>query len=145
MAVIKKPVANVKLQIPAGGATPAPPVGPALGQHQVNIMEFCKQFNERTKNMPKDLILPVKITIYSDRSFTFQVKTPLTSALLKQRAKLEKGASSPGREVVGKIKRSDIREIAKIKLPDLNVDDLEKAEKIIEGTAKSMGLVIVED
>ncbi len=144
MAVLKKKIANVKLQLPPAGATPAPPVGPALGQYQVNIMEFCKHFNEKTKNMSKDLILPVKITIYSDRSFTFQIKTPLTSALLRARAKLEKGATNPGREVVGRIKRSDIREIAKIKLPDLNVDALEKAEKIIEGTARSMGL-IVED
>lgn len=142
MAVTKKPVAEVKLQLPPGGATPAPPVGPALGQHQVNIMEFCKQFNERTKNMDKNLILPVRITIYSDRSFTFKIKTPLTSVLLRQKAKIEKGASSPGRETVGKIKRADIREIARIKLPDLNVSDIEKAEKIIEGTARSMGLVI---
>lgn len=144
MAVVKKVIANLKLQISAGGATPAPPVGPALGQHQVNIMEFCKQFNEKTKHMAKDLILPVKITVYSDRSFTFQIKTPLTSVLLRQKAKLEKGANNPGRETVGKIKRSDINEIVKIKLPDLNVDDIKKAEKIIEGTAKSMGL-IVED
>lgn len=138
----KKVVAQIKLQIPAGGASPAPPVGPALGQHQVNIMEFCKQFNEKTKDMDKDLILPVRITVYSDRSFKFKIKTPLTSALLKKKARIETGAHSPGKEVVGKIKRSDLVEIARIKLPDLNTDDLDKAVKIIEGTARSMGLQV---
>lgn len=138
----KKVVAEIKLQIPAGGASPGPPVGPALGQHQVNIMDFCKQFNEKTKNMEKDLVLPVRITVYADRSFKFKIKTPLTSALLKRKARIETGAHNPGKEVVGKVKRGDLVEIAKLKMPDFNTDDIDKAVKIIEGTAKSMGLEV---
>lgn len=133
----------VKLQLPAGQATPSPPVGPALGQHGVNIMEFCKAFNERTKN-EVGTIIPVVVTVYSDRSFSFVTKTPPTTFLLKRAAKIAKGAHTPGREVVATITESAIREIAKIKLPDLNTDDLEVAVKIIKGSAKSMGLEIVE-
>ena len=138
----KKPVvAQIKLQIPAGKANPAPPVGPALGQHGVNIMEFCKAFNERTKN-EGDVIISVVITVYKDRSFTFELKTPPASSLLKMAAKIEKGSGEPNRKKVGKVTRKDIERIAKIKLRDLNAYDLEKAMKIIEGTAKNMGVEI---
>ncbi len=140
----KKVQAMVKLQIPAGAANPSPPVGPALGQHGVNIMEFCKQFNARTKDQPPGTIIPVVVTIYSDRSFTFITKTPPASVLIKQAIKIEKGSSEAKRTIVGKITKSQIREIAKVKLPDLNTDDIEKAMKIIEGTAKSMGVQVVE-
>ena len=140
-----KPVkAVVKLQIPAGQATPAPPVGPALGQHGVNIMEFCKAFNEATKDKEKDMILPVVITIYQDRTFDFKIKTPPTSLLLKKAANIVKGSSTPNKEKVGKVTRKQIEEIAKIKLPDLNTKDLKKAMKIIEGSAKSMGIEVVD-
>lgn len=142
MAVEKKVKAIVKLQIPAGQATPAPPVGPALGQHGVNIMEFCKQFNNLTKG--KEGTIPVVLTVYEDRSFTFIIKTPPTSELIKKAVKIVKGSSSTKRENVGKITRKQIEEIAKIKLPDLNTKDLQKAIKIIEGTCKSMGVEIVD-
>lgn len=140
----KKVKAIVKLQIPAGEATPAPPVGPALGQHGVNIMAFVKEYNARTAGM-KGTIVPVEITIYEDRSFTFITKTPPASELLKKAAGIEGGAHNPGRERVGRVRRSQIREIAQTKLPDLNARDLESAMRIIEGTARSMGLEIVED
>ncbi|RLE14748.1 50S ribosomal protein L11 [Candidatus Aerophobetes bacterium] len=141
----KKPVvAQIKLQIPAGKANPAPPVGPALGQHGVNIMDFCKMFNERTKNQG-DIIIPVLITVYKDRSFTFELKTPPASSLLKKAAGIEKGSGEPNRKKVGKVKRKDIEEIAKIKLKDLNAYDIEAAMRIIEGTARNMGLEIVEE
>ncbi|MCX7858238.1 MAG: 50S ribosomal protein L11 [Deltaproteobacteria bacterium] len=139
----KKVVAVVKLQLQAGQATPSPPVGPALGQHGVNIMEFCKAFNEKTKGQ-EGTIIPVLITIYSDRSFSFVTKTPPATFLLKRAAKLAKGSSNPKKEVVGTITRSQIREIAQIKMADLNAKDLEGAIRIIEGSAKSMGLEIVE-
>ncbi|HDN84760.1 MAG TPA: 50S ribosomal protein L11, partial [Candidatus Aerophobetes bacterium] len=139
----KKPVvAQIKLQIPAGKANPAPPVGPALGQHGVNIMDFCKMFNERTKNQG-DIIIPVLITVYKDRSFTFELKTPPASSLLKKAAGIEKGSGEPNRKKVGKVRRKDIEEIAKIKLKDLNAYDIEAAMRIIEGTARNMGLEIV--
>ncbi len=140
----KKLVATVRLQIPPGSATPAPPVGSALGPHGINIMEFCKAFNEKTKKEPKDLVFSVIVDIYSDKSFTFKIKTPLTSVLLKKKAGIEKGASEPGRQVVAKLKKSDLEEIARIKMPDLNTTDINKAMKIVEGTARSMGIEIVD-
>lgn len=139
----RKVRAIIKLQIPAGKATPAPPVGPALGQHGINIMAFCKEYNERTA--PREgYIIPVVITVYEDRSFTFATKTPPASDLLKKAANLEKGASTPRLQKVGQISRQKLREIAEMKMQDLNASDLERATKIIEGTAKSMGLEIVE-
>lgn len=139
----KEVVAQVKLQIPAGGATPAPPVGPALGQHGVNIMEFCKAFNDATKNQA-GMIIPVVVTIYKDRSFTFVLKTPPVSVLLKKKAGLAKGSGEPNRVKVGKVTKKDIEEIAKLKMPDLNTESLESAIKIIEGTARSMGIEVEE-
>ncbi|KUK98274.1 MAG: 50S ribosomal protein L11 [Atribacteria bacterium 34_868] len=137
----KKIIANIKLQIPAGAANPAPPVGPALGQHGLNIMEFCKAFNERTK---QDIgtIIPVIITVYQDRSFNFICKKPPASFLLKEAAQIEKGSSEPNKNKVAKINRTKVKEIAEIKMPDLNANDLESAMKIIEGTARSMGIEI---
>jgi len=140
----KKPVkAQVKLQIPAGKANPAPPVGPALGQHGVNIVEFCKAFNERTKNQG-DVLIPVLITIYKDRSFDFELKTPPAASLLKKAAGIEKGSGEPNKRKVGKVSRKDLERIARIKMKDLNAYDIDKAVKIIEGTAKNMGLEIEE-
>lgn len=139
----KKVKAIVKLQVPAGKANPAPPVGPALGQYGVNIMEFCKTYNERTASQA-GMIVPVEITIYEDRSFTFICKTPPASVLLIKAAGIEKGSSEPNRKKVATLKRAKTREIAQIKLKDLNANDLEAATKIIEGTARSMG-IIVED
>ncbi len=139
----KKVIAEIRLQLPAGKATPAPPVGPALGQRGVNIMEFCKRFNAQTADKA-GMLLPVIITVYEDRSFTFIVKTPPASFLLKKAAGLDKGSSEAKRKVVGKVTRKQIEEIAKMKMPDLNTDDLEAAMRIIEGTAKSMGIEVVE-
>ena len=140
----KKVLAKVKLQIPAGEATPAPPVGSALGPHGINIMEFCKAFNERTAK-DKGLIIPVVLTVYKDRSFNFITKTPPASILLKRAAKIAKGSPQPNREKVGKVTESQVAEIAKIKLPDLNTKDIEKAKRIIKGTARSMGIEVVPD
>ena len=137
----KKIVTTVKLQIPAGQANPSPPVGPALGQHGVNIMEFCKAFNARTQNQ-EGIIIPALITIYSDRSFTFVTKTPPAAVLLKKAAKIVKGSGEPNRNKVGKVTRDQIREIAQLKMKDLNAVDLEGAMRTIEGTARSMGLEI---
>src|SRR5512137_2803686 len=137
----KKVVALVKLQCPAGKATPAPPVGPALGQHGVNIMEFCKTFNARTQGQ-EGMIIPVVITIFSDRSFTFITKTPPAAILLKRAAKIVKGSGEPNRNKVGKVTKEQIREIAQIKLKDLNAADLEGATRTVEGTARSMGLEV---
>jgi large subunit ribosomal protein L11 len=139
----KKVVAVVKLQCPAGQANPAPPVGPALGQHGVNIMEFCKTFNARTQDR-QGLIIPAVITIYSDRTFTFELRTPPAAVLLKRAAKLEKGSGDPSRVKVGQVTKAQVREIAQLKLPDLNANDVESAMRIIAGTARSMGLDVVE-
>ena len=137
----KKVVAIVKLQCPAGAANPSPPVGPALGQHGVNIMEFCKTFNARTQDK-QGLIIPVIITVFADKSFTFILKTPPASVLLKKAAKLEKGSMEPNRTKVGTVTREQVREIARLKLPDLNATDLEAATRMVEGTAKAMGLEV---
>jgi large subunit ribosomal protein L11 len=139
----KKVAAMVKLQLSAGQATPSPPVGPALGQHGVNIMEFCKAFNERTKTQ-EGTIIPVLITIYSDRTFTFITKTPPVSFLLKKAVKLAKGANNPKKETVGQVTKSQVKEIAQLKMPDLNAKDLAGAMRIVEGSARSMGLEVVE-
>jgi large subunit ribosomal protein L11 len=139
--VAKEVKSLVKLQIPAGKANPAPPVGPALGQAGVNIQDFCTQFNERTKDKMGNVI-PVVITVYNDRSFTFVTKTPPASDLLKKAAGLDKGASTPSSEVVGKISRTQLREIAETKMPDLNANDVDAAMNIIAGTARNMGIEI---
>jgi len=141
--VAKKVKAIVKLQIPAGKANPAPPVGPALGQHGVNIMGFCKEYNERTASMAGSII-PVEITIYEDRSFTFITKTPPTADLLKKALNIEKGSGSAGHTMVGKLSKEKLREIAQIKMKDLNVNSPEAAERIVVGTARSMGIQIVD-
>ncbi len=135
----KKIVATVKLQIPAGNANPAPPVGPALGQQGVNIMEFCKQFNAKTQSQA-GLIIPVIITVYADKSFTFITKTPPASVLLKKAAKVEKGSGEPNRVKVGKVTLAQVKEIAQLKMPDLNATTLEAAVKQVAGTARSMGI-----
>ena len=137
----KKIVGMIKLQIPAGQANPSPPVGPALGQQGVNIMEFCKAFNAKTKDR-QGLIIPVVITVYADRFFSFITKTPPAAILLKKAAKIEKGSSEPNREKVGTIKKAQIREIAELKMVDLNANDIENAMHIIEGTAHGMGLTV---
>jgi large subunit ribosomal protein L11 len=137
----KKIMGSVKLQVKGGQANPSPPIGPALGQHGVNIAEFCKAFNARTQDQ-QGTIIPVVITIYADRSFSFITKTPPASVLLKQAAKVAKGSSEPNREKVGEVTRQQIEEIAKIKFEDLNANDLEHAGRIIEGTARSMGITV---
>ncbi|WP_448379124.1 50S ribosomal protein L11 [Fervidobacterium sp.] len=139
----KKVVAQVRLVLEAGKATPAPPVGPALGQRGVNLMEFCKKFNAVTADKA-GLLIPVIVTVYDDRSFTFVTKTPPASFLLKRAAKINSGSQEPKRKIVGKVTRQQIREIAELKMPDLNANDIEAAMKIIEGTARSMGLEIVD-
>jgi len=138
----KKVMAYVKLQIPGGEAKPSPPVGPALGQHGVNIMEFCKAFNAQTQNQ-QGVIIPVLITIYQDRSFSFVLKTPPASYLLKKAAGIEKGSKDPSRAKVAKLTRSQVEEIAKLKMPDLNAKDLEGAVKTIMGSARSLGIEVV--
>ena len=137
----KKIIGEIKLQIPAGQANPSPPVGPALGQRGVNIMEFCKSFNAATQSQ-QGMIIPVIITVYADRSFTFVTKTPPASVLLKKAAGVEKGSSDPGKMKVGKVTRAQVREIAELKLKDLTAKDLTAAEKSVEGTAQSLGLEI---
>ncbi|MBN2283919.1 MAG: 50S ribosomal protein L11 [Deltaproteobacteria bacterium] len=138
----KKVIANIKLQIQAGKATPSPPIGPALGQHGVNIMEFCKAYNALTQSQ-EGTIIPVIITVYADKSFTFITKTPPTSVLLKQAAKIAKGAGDPKREQVGQVTEKQLKEIAEVKYKDLNAVDMEGALKIVEGTARSMGIEII--
>ena len=139
----KKVAAVVKLQCPAGKANPSPPVGPALGQHGVNIMEFCKAFNARTQEQ-EGLIIPAVITVFADRSFTFELKTPPAAILLKRAAKVEKGSGTPKRESAGTVTQQQVREIAETKMPDLNAYDLDAAMNIVAGTARSMGLDVVE-
>ena len=140
----KKIIALVKLQCPAGQANPSPPVGPALGQHGVNIMEFCKAFNARTQDK-SGLIIPAVVTIYADRSFTFELKTPPAAVLLKRAAKIAKGSGEPHKEKVGTVTSSQVREIAELKATDLNAYDVDMAMRIIAGTARSMGIEVAED
>jgi len=140
---MKKPIGSVKLQIPAGKATPAPPVGPALGQHGVNIMDFCKAFNAKTAK-EEGLIIPVIVTVYSDRSYSFITKTPPAAVLLKRAVGIAKGSPEPNRNKVGKVTLKQVEEIARLKLPDLNANDLEAAKRIILGTARSMGIEVGE-
>ncbi len=137
----KKVVTNIKLQVSAGQANPSPPIGPALGQHGVNIMEFCKQFNAKTQGQ-EGMIIPVVITVYSDRSFTFITKTPPAAILLKKAAQIAKGSPEPNRNKVARVSRAQVEEIAKLKMPDLNARDLEAAVATISGTARSMGIEI---
>ena len=137
----KKVIAMIKLHCPAGQANPAPPVGPALGQHGVNIMEFCKAFNARTQDKA-GLIIPAVITVYADRSFTFELKSPPAAVLLKKAAKIDKGSGEPNRNKVGTVTRDQLKEIAELKMPDLNAADVESAMRMIEGTAKAMGLEV---
>lgn len=137
----KKVIGTIKLQIPAGSANPSPPVGPALGQHGVNIMEFCKAFNAKTQDR-QGLIIPVIITVYQDHTFTFITKTPPAAVLLKRAAGLDKGSGEPNREKVGKVTRDQVKEIAETKMEDLNANDVEMAMRQIEGTARSMGILV---
>ncbi len=141
---MKKVTGYIKLQIPAGKANPSPPIGPALGQHGVNIMEFCKQYNARTQQQAKDdLIIPVIITVYNDRSFTFITKTPPAAVLLKKAAGIDKGSGTPNKNKVGKVTKKQVRDIATLKLPDLNTTSIDSAIRSIEGAARSMGLEVV--
>jgi large subunit ribosomal protein L11 len=141
--VAKKVIANVKLQIPAGNATPAPPVGPALGQYGINMMEFCKSFNAKTQSQT-GMIIPVVITIYGDKSFSFITKSPPASILLKKAAKVEKGSGEPNRVKVGEVTKTQVKEIAELKMKDLNTSSLESAMRLVEGTARSMGINVVD-
>ena len=140
----KKVQAYIKLQVPAGAANPSPPIGPALGQQGVNIMEFCKQFNARTAKDPEGMVTPVVITVYSDRTFTFVTKTPPASELLKRAANIVKGSAEPNRNKVGKVTKKQVEDIARTKLPDLNTTSLESAVRTVLGTARNMGLEVVE-
>jgi large subunit ribosomal protein L11 len=138
----KKVVGYIKLQVPAGSANPSPPIGPALGQRGLNIMEFCKSFNAKTQNEEKGMPIPVTITVFSDKSFTFEMKTPPASYYLKKAAKVESGSKAPGRDVAGSVTMAQIREIAKAKMKDLNANDIEGAAQLIAGSARSMGLEV---
>jgi len=140
----KKVTGFLKLQVPAGAANPSPPIGPALGQRGLNIMEFCKAFNAQTQKMEKGIPIPVIITTYQDRSFTFEMKTPPVSYFLKKAAKLDSGSKTPGREPIGQVSKKQVREIAEQKMKDLNCDTVEAAMKMIEGSARSMGLSVTE-
>lgn len=137
----KEVLVKIKLQIPAGKANPAPPIGPALGQHGINIMEFCKAYNAKTQDKG-DTVIPVEITVFKDRSFTFILKTPPAATLIKKAAGIEKASGEPNKNIVGKISKAQARQIAEVKLPDLNANDLNAAAKIIEGTARSMGVAV---
>jgi large subunit ribosomal protein L11 len=139
----KKVMSQIKLQIPAGKATPSPPVGPALGQHGVNIMEFCKSFNSQTQGQD-ELIIPVVITVYQDRSFTYITKTPPAAVLIKKELKLEKGSGEPNKEIVGSITQAQLETIARIKMPDMNCYDVEAAKRVVAGTARSMGVELAD-
>jgi large subunit ribosomal protein L11 len=138
----KKIVGYIKLQVPAGQANPSPPIGPALGQRGLNIMEFCKTFNARTQELEKGMPIPVTITVFSDKSFAFEMKTPPASYFLKKAAKLESGSKAPGRDVAGEVTMAQVREIAKAKMKDLNATDIEGAAKLIAGSARSMGIEV---
>jgi large subunit ribosomal protein L11 len=140
----KKITGYVKLQVPAGAANPSPPIGPALGQRGVNIMEFCKAFNAQTGDMEKGMPIPTVITVYADRSFSFEMKTPPATYFLKKAAKITSGSKEPGKQTAGRVKRSQLREIAEAKMKDLNANDLDQATRIIEGSARAMGLEVVE-
>jgi large subunit ribosomal protein L11 len=140
----KKLLGSLKLQVPAGAANPSPPIGPALGQRGINIMEFCKAFNARTQQEQKGMPLPVVISYYQDKSFTFEIKTPPASYLLKQAAKIQSGSKTPGRDIVGSVTMKQCREIAQKKLKDLNTNDLDQGAKIIAGSARAMGLEVKE-
>jgi large subunit ribosomal protein L11 len=140
----KKIDGYINLQVPAGAANPSPPIGPALGQRGVNIMEFCKSFNAKTKEMEQGTPIPVKITVFSDRSFTFEMRTPPASFFLKKAATVTSGSKTPGREVAGSVTMDQVREIAKVKMKDLNTDSLEQAARTIAGSARSMGIKVVE-
>ena len=140
----KKITGYIKLQVPAGTANPSPPIGPALGQRGVNIMEFCKAFNAATNELEKGMPIPTIITVYADRSFSFETKTPPATFLLKKAARLSKGSTEPGKQVSGRVTRQQLRDIAEVKMKDLNANDLDQATKIIEGSARSMGLEVVE-
>ncbi len=138
----KKITGYIKLQVPAGTANPSPPIGPALGQRGVNIMEFCKAFNAATQDLEKNMPIPTIITVYADRSFSFETKTPPASFLLKKAARIAKGSTEPGKAVVGRVTRQQLREIAEVKMKDLNANDIDQAAKIIEGSARAMGLEV---
>jgi large subunit ribosomal protein L11 len=142
--VAKKIVGYIKLQVPAGSANPSPPIGPALGQRGLNIMEFCKNFNAKTQDQEKGMPIPVNITVFSDKSFTFEMKTPPASYFLKKAAKLESASKAPGRDWVGSVTKAQVREIAEAKMKDLNANDIENAMLLIEGSARSMGIRVVE-
>src|SRR5271165_5429949 len=138
----KKIVGYIKLQVPAGAANPSPPIGPALGQRGLNIMEFCKGFNAKTQDQEKGMPIPVIITVFSDKSFSFEMKTPPASYFLKKAAKLESGAKAPGRDVAGSVTRDQVRQIAEAKMKDLNANDIEMAMRLIEGSARSIGIAV---
>ena len=140
----KKITGYIKLQVPAGTANPAPPIGPALGQRGVNIMEFCKAFNASTNELEKGMPIPTIITVYADRSFSFETKTPPATFLLKKAAKINSGAKEPGKQTAGRVTRQQLRDIAEVKMKDLNANDIESAARIIEGSARAMGLQVVE-
>jgi len=140
--VAKKIVGYIKLQVPAGAANPSPPIGPALGQRGLNIMEFCKAFNAKTQDKEKGMPIPVNITVFSDKSFTFEMKTPPASYFIKKAAKLESGSKAPGRDFVGSVTKAQVRQIAEAKMKDLNANDVEMAMRLIEGSARSMGIEV---
>ena len=140
----KKIVGYIKLQVPAGSANPSPPIGPALGQRGLNIMEFCKAFNAKTQDQEKGMPIPVNITVFSDKSFSFEMKTPPASYFLKKAAKLESGSKAPGRDVAGSVTKAQVRQIAEAKMKDLNANDIEMAMRLIEGSARSMGIQVRE-